>query len=298
MKIENGDTSLVLNIVGGFYFNLDINEKLSHIKTMMLTFENAILIRDYLDKYLKEWHKTTGINKQTKSEGEKMQPFIDYTVEQFTDDLGHSPKGAGFSIPSDCTANLFNNLRKMLNFVDSLLSENEKYKKGNKGLKEKHSTLFNDREVEKDNYTLMYNKLSRDYEKLKSENEVLSFKTDVVNSSNADLLATIEKLQSENEVAKEWNKVLIRALGKIPGVITTETGKDTLHHDVLESFVKNALAKELEREKWYVVKCSEFDKPMPAYINSDGQWICDGYCFDDNDINVLNTTPIDLGEKV
>lgn len=173
--------------------------------------------------------------------------------------------------------------------------ENEKYKKENErlktdnktantnyntwadnakkeiaGLKEKHSTLFNDREVEKDNYTLMYNKLSRDYEKLKSENEELT----------------------------EWNDILVKNLSKIPNVITKIGGEHAFCYATFDTFIKNALAKELEREKWYVVKCSEFDNPMPAYIDSDGNWFCDGYRFDDNDINVLNTTPIDLGEKV
>jgi len=147
MKIENGDTSLVLNIVGGFYFNLDINEKLSHIKTMMLTFENAVLIRDYLDKYLKEWHKTTEINKQTNSESEKMREK--FTIAKLLIALKNRNECQMLSLNSSEQADLIPEVEKLLSELEKLQQEN--------------------RNAKVDNLVLY-----KEIEKLKSENEELS----------------------------------------------------------------------------------------------------------------------------
>lgn len=193
--------------------------------------------------------------------------------------------------------------------IEKLLSENEKLQQENRNAKVDNQELYKEIEKLKSRDKILNgwnDDAAKEIEKLKSENENLKeldklndelrIKVTVILNNNAAQNQEIEKLKSENEELTEWNDMLVKNLSKIPNVITKIGDEHAFCHATFDGFIKNALAKELEREKWYVVKCTDFDKPMPAYINSDGQWICDGYCFDDNDINVLNTTPIDLGE--
>lgn len=214
MKIENGDTSLVLNIVGGFYFNLDINEKLSHIKTMMLTFENAVLIRDYLDKYLKEWHKTTEINKQTNSESEKMREK--FTIAKLLIALKNRNKCQMLSLNSSEQADLIPEVEKLLSELEKLQQENRNAKVDNQ-------------------------ELYKEIEKLKSRDKIL-------NGWNDDAAKEIEKLKSENEeLSRHYSNMksvynnLIRIITLIPNSVKKNGAMD---FERAESFIKSKIAEE------------------------------------------------------
>ncbi len=306
MIIKTNDNNLLIDI-----FNRDGNVVLK-IKYGNFISESFILLgsihqlHGFTNAMVNNPEHMKEINK---SESEKMQPFIDYTVEQFTDDLGHSPKGAGFSIPSDCTANLFNNLRKMLNYVQSMQNEVENirtnYEYQKQGYDKALSELEKSKQEQKEQSDLLQRALVKisdnglTISELKSENEALKHDRKVAEEYYEQSKTNLEKLKLENENYLAALGVYDEVLNLIPNVFDNDL---VFNRKVAIDFIKSALVEKRIAGKWYVAKYDvekyTNKQPQACFYIGDKAWFVAGISnpVPESKLSDISLTPLDLGE--
>lgn len=114
----------------------------------------------------------------------------------------------------------------------------------------------------------------------------------------------IEKLKSELEGYKEkytdFANIILKYRELVKLIAPKESPND--YFVILESFVKNALAKE-RKSGWYVVLHKDWNKRKPLYYSKESNGWGDRYFtkeiehqYDNSCFSYISPTPIDLGE--